>query len=94
MDTNVARGLFTGASVVQGMSQYLPEPVSQGIRFAASLASGDSGSNVVGISAEYQALIEKQIETQMELQQVTFTSNIERSKHESRMAAIRNVRAA
>lgn len=83
-----------GASVrtlVQAGSRFLPEPFGTGVGFASSLA-GAGSTNYVDISPSYQALIERQMQVQLEQQQVTFTSNIERSQHESRMAAVRNLR--
>ncbi len=78
-------------SLGQSTARFLPEPAASGVSFASSLLPGDS-SQTVDISANYQALIEKQIQVQLEQQQVSFTSNIERSQHESRMAAVRNLK--
>ena len=87
-------GLIGGiANAAQATSRFLPEPIARGVEFASRLAQGEQRS-LVDISPEYRALIERQIETQAELQQVTFTSNIERSQHESRMAAVRNIRVS
>jgi len=77
--------------VAKRVSRYLPEPVAQGVDFVASM---DNAQNEIGVSSEYQELIDKQINTQRELQQVSFTSNIEKSQHESRMAAVRNIRVS
>lgn len=88
---------ITGAAVnaVLGMarsaSQYMPEPVASGVEFLGSLQNAQN-TNEIGISSEYRELLDKQLETQQEMQQVTFTSNIEKSQHESRMAAVRNIR--
>lgn len=86
-----------GSSVVSNAlsaaSRYLPEPAVRGIEAATSLVGGGS-SDPVSLSPSYQELINRQIETQLEMQQVTFISNIERSEHESRMAAVRNIRVA
>ena len=49
-------------------------------------------STIIGLDPSYQALLEKQIEVQQQMQQVSMYSNIEKSKHETQMAAIRNVR--
>ena len=76
-------------------ARYLPEPVASGVDFAGKLLSGGSGGVTdAGVATNYQELINKQIETQVELQQVTFLSNIERSQHETRMAAVRNIRVS
>ena len=89
-ENGILRGMVQTA---ENAARYLPEPVASGVEFAASLSRVGS-STTVDISPAYQDLINKQIETQAELQQVTFISNIERSQHEIRMAAVRNLRAA
>lgn len=96
MDIVDGKGLFGGAAmVVNGLGKYLPEPVARGVDFAASLVRAKSDGDVtVNLSPEYQALIEKQIEVQTQVQQATFASNIERANHETRMAPIRNMRVS
>ena len=81
-------------SAASAAANFLPEPVARGVDFARSLlrADGMTSTTVVDLSPEYQELINKQIETQLEVQQVTLVSNVERSKHEAKMAPIRNVR--
>ena len=44
-------------------------------------------------SAELDSLIERQMATSVELQQFSTLSNIEKSKHEARMAIISNIRS-
>ena len=46
-----------------------------------------------GIMPEYMALINAQLEAQRQMQLVSLYSNIEKSKHETQMAAVRNIRA-
>ena len=76
----------TALSVVGGVARYAPAPISS---FASQLTSS---SSAVDIAPEYRDLLQKQLQSQTELQQVTLYSNIERSQHESRMAAVRNIR--
>ena len=52
----------------------------------------DSGAEVLGVGSEYNGLLQMQIEAQKELQIVSMISNVEKSKHETQMAAIRNIR--
>ena len=80
--TNVA--VNTVSSLVQ---RYAPEPVAN---FASALTGNNN--SLVDVSPEYRDLIQQQIETQAELQQVSLYSNLERSQHETRMAAVRNIR--
>lgn len=83
--------LDTLKSFAQTTSSYLPQPLSSGVSFASQFIPG-SGSQSIDISPSYQALIEQQIRVQTEQQQVTLISNVEKSRHESRMAAVRNIR--
>jgi len=57
-----------------------------------------TGASVGGVSTEavgdFAELINLQIQVQQEMQTVTMVSNIEKSKHESKMAALRNVRTS
>ena len=84
IDQLTSMAVTTVSSLVQ---RYAPEPVAN---FASALTG--SNSSQVDISPEYRNLIEQQIETQAELQQVSLYSNLERSQHETRMAAVRNIR--
>lgn len=78
--------------------RFVPEPKS---RVASTFgkvmqAVGDvagTARSVVSIDPTYQGLIEKQIQLQEQLQLVTMESNIEKTKHESKMSAVRNFRA-
>ncbi len=72
----------------------IPEPKnSNGSTFnnVLSAASGIA-SSVIGIDPQYQQLLQTQMHMQEQMQQVSLVSNIERSRHESKMAAVRNVR--
>ncbi|MCB0328774.1 MAG: hypothetical protein KDD70_03900 [Bdellovibrionales bacterium] len=85
-----------------GLVRIPPEPKSRlnfdfssilssvGGMVGAAATSGISGA----IEPRYLALINKQIEMQEQMQLVSLTSNVEKSRHESKMAAIRNVRTA
>jgi len=83
----------------QGMKLFAPEPKSRvGFDFRAILeqVGGLVGqaSGLGGIDSRYHDLLNKQMEMQEQLQLVSMHSNIEKSRHESKMAAIRNVRSA
>jgi hypothetical protein len=45
-----------------------------------------------GVQGEYAELLNKQIEMQQQMQLVSMFSNIEKSRHETQMAAVRNIR--
>jgi hypothetical protein len=81
------------SSLTSVLKRYLSEPAASGVDFAESLV-GAKSDVTVDISPEYQELINKQIEVQTELQNVTFLSNIERTNHETRMAPVRNIRTS
>lgn len=65
-------------------------------RVLESASSSAFGGAVGGVpltaGGELAELIALQIATQQEMQVTTLVSNIERSKHESKMSAIRNIR--
>lgn len=89
----------TGAMIAGGsLGRFIPEPKSSaGLSFGGvlkslgGLASGVAGS-VAGINPEYMDLLQKQMEVQTQMQLISMHSNIEKSKHETEMAAIRNIR--
>lgn len=83
-----------------GIVRMPPEPRSRlKLDFGSILSSvgsmvGSAASSTLGgIRPELMDLINKQVEMQEEMQMVSLTSNVEKSRHESQMAAIRNIRA-
>ncbi|MDC0357835.1 hypothetical protein OAO01_03395 [Oligoflexia bacterium] len=83
-----------------GMNRFYPEPKS-GIAKTFSTVLNGVGKMLGGsvgafseIDPGYRELIEQQMEVQKQMQLVSLYSNIEKSKHETNMAAVRNVRAA
>jgi hypothetical protein len=83
-----------------GLERFLPEPknslpsslsfqnVAHGV---ASIAKGFTGT-FIGIDPEYHALLSQQMHFQEQMQRVSLLSNTEKSKHETAMSAVRNVR--
>ena len=66
---------------------------------AATAIAGVAGNALTGGAlgglsgvGDFQDLISKQVEVQKEMQKTSMTSNIEKSKHETKMAPIRNLR--
>ncbi|MCB0344217.1 MAG: hypothetical protein KDD66_03835 [Bdellovibrionales bacterium] len=89
----------TGMALASTAARYLPEPATTGVGLfrdvmnaASSLGGSDKSALELGVSGEFSHLINLQLDAQREMQQTTMVSNIERSKHESKMAALRNVR--
>lgn len=87
----------------RNFGRFMPEPKSRYdnlfgnlLQVASSVASQVTGSisnSPIGrVDPLYVDLINKQIEVQQQMQLVSFHSNIERSKHETQMAAVRNMR--
>ncbi len=92
-----------GATLIDaaGLARYIPEPQNRlgfGLSSIGSVVGGlastlGGGSAPSGtISPEYRDLLERQIEIQTQMQLVSMESNIEKSRHETQMAAIRNIR--
>ena len=87
------------ATTPSGFLRFLPEPVSGIGRVFQSLlntgvkmGSALTGASLVGIEPEYAALIQEQLHAQEQMQKVSLISNIEKSKHETEMSVVRNVR--
>lgn len=80
------------------LSRIMPEPKSN-YSFSNILTNiKDSilgtGSSVVGIDSQYADLISKQMEMQEQMMLVSMVSNIEKTTHETKMAAVRNIRTS
>ena len=80
------------------LGRIAPEPQNNlGLSFGNILKSTAStllegGASALGISSDSATLLNMQIEAQREMQNVSMLSNVEKSKHETQMAAIRNIR--
>ena len=80
-------------SFVQGLRTFtrsMPEPVSKGVDFVGSLAR--AGFGVTGVGDSSESILQQQIELQKEMLQITLFSNLERTRHETKMAPARNIR--
>jgi hypothetical protein len=99
-NVNNINGISTAADTA---AYFLPEPaVSKSSGFwnvlnsAKDLALGAVGgvpANMGGSNfGELRQLIDLQVQVQTEMQAVTMISNVEKSKHESKMSALRNVK--
>ena len=90
----------TNNSSSAGSFEYImPEPRSSigntfgnVLRSAASVAATATGFG--GFGGGVYALLDQQMQVQREMQTISMISNVERSKHEMRMAAIRNMRTS
>ncbi|MBL7663350.1 hypothetical protein JNK13_11425 [bacterium] len=75
---------------------YPAEPSTTGTTVFSDVidAVGTVGGAFVGGlgDANFAELLQMQIQAQVEMQSVSMESNIEKSKHETRMSAIRNIR--
>ena len=78
--------------------RYGPEPKStdrdfswvKAVEIAKEIA--EKGLSFGGIDGDYAAFLERQIEMQEQMMLVSMTSNIEKARHETRMASVRNMR--
>jgi hypothetical protein len=88
-----------GAQIIsQGLGRFIPEP-RNGVAapfksMLSSVATSVAGGTVFpGVEAGYTDLLNQQMEMQQQMQLVSLYSNIEKSRHETQMAAVRNIRA-
>lgn len=87
--------------------RFIPEPqtsstfgmiqdAARGFASVASAISSNAGSALGTIAPEmggqFQDLISLQLDAQKQMMLVSMVSNIEKSKHETQMAAVRNIR--
>jgi hypothetical protein len=93
---------FITAAAGSGLTKFMPEPASKlsavfqsiynaGLDIAKNVVAG-TGTSLVGIEPQYAELIQQQLYAQDQMQRVSLISNIEKSKHESEMSVVRNVR--
>ena len=77
--------------------RFAPEPRS-GIDFQSLLKAVSALAGTViapaagGLNGDYQELLQEQLEVQRQMFLMTLYSNLEKSRHETQMAAVRNVR--
>jgi len=101
LDLNsINSGVRTAADLINGAGTFSPRP--SGSNFSTVLRNAVEGvagigSNFIGgvsgnVFGDLKELLDLQVQTQARMQSLSMMSNIERSKHEARMAAIRNVR--
>jgi len=95
LDTSIPSTLAAAS-----LGRFIPEPrTSPAVSFSSVLSRAGSllGAGLgaaTGIESQFQGLIDQQIALQIQMQLVSLHSNIEKSRHETAMAAIRNVRTA
>lgn len=87
-----------GASIMLGaLGRFIPAPTARGgatFRSVLNSIGGALGSaaGFPGVDPEYTALLQEQVRVQQQMQLVSLFSNIEKSKHETQMVSIRNLR--
>lgn len=86
-------GAYLGSG---GLARFIPEPRSN-LSFKSVMQSiggmlTGGVANMAGLDNNYQELLLLQMQSQQEMQTVSMISNIEKSKHETQMAAVRNIR--
>jgi len=95
----------TAATVQQFLSgptleRFKPEPVSRlGDGFRKALRLAKTAANAVdqgvgGITGEMRDLLNQQREMQEQMLKISLISNVMRTEHETKMAAVRNLRVA
>lgn len=87
---------LNGAGGSLGLSRLTPTPSSTAGRMFNGVLNTvkNVASEVTGVAVgnDLQSLLEEQMRVNAMSQSITLQSNIEKSNHDSRMAAIRNVR--
>ena len=78
------------------LQRIMPEPKSNLAQTLFSAAKGlvEGGASLSGIDSKYSSLIEKQMEMQEQMMLVSLVSNVEKTRHETRMAPVRNLRVS
>ena len=80
------------------LKRIMPEPSSsytfKNIVSAIKDVISDVSTPLTGINFEYAELINKQMEMQEQMMLVSMVSNIEKTTHETKMAAVRNIRVS
>ena len=99
MIRSVAGGVIGLQPTTGGLLRQLPEPRSALGTWGKTLSSTVNGVAQAATSAtsslaggEFGALLELQMQVQREMAAVSMVSNISKSKHETEMAPIRNLR--
>jgi hypothetical protein len=65
------------------------QQVMQGVRSAA-----DTAASLSGVGGDYSAILQQQMEMQRQMMTVSMVSNTERTRHETNMVGIRNMRVS
>ena len=101
---NFDNGISALTPTLKTAESYLPEPSTSGVGVfkdiwqtvlgigSSVLGTAISGSVGQSINGSSSDLIATQVEMQKEMQVTSMVSNIEKSKHESKMSAIRNIK--
>jgi len=104
MSTSLLQSIQGDAWGVQpqssSMLRYAPEPqsgVGSWLKTAASTVANVAtaaftGNPMIDSAQDFQQLISTQIQVQRDMQLYTMISNLERSRHETEMAPVRNMR--
>ena len=97
--TNPATGNSTQISSAAG--SYVPEPAVTGTGMfsdvmdaVGTVAEAGLSDIPLGMAGAYGPLLALQLKMQQELEATTLLSNIEKTKHEAKMASIRNIRSS
>ncbi len=72
-----------------GMSQTFQQALGAVAKVASTSIPG-----LAGVSPEYSSMIQAQVEMQEQMMKVTLITNVERTRHETKMAPVRNTRVA
>lgn len=84
---------------VTALSRFIAQPsnrLGNTFKRAVDVAGAALGqaTTIAGIDPDYQQLLEKQMQLQRDMMHVSMVSNIEKTRHETKMAGVRNMRVS
>ena len=100
--TTLSNSATGGTAQLSGAAvDYAPEPAVTGtgmfndVMDAVGTVTEAGMSDIpLGMAGDYGPLLALQLKMQQELEATTLLSNIEKTKHEAKMASIRNIRSS
>ena len=73
---------------------FKPEPFDPGtiVKSLGGMMKQSLAGGVIDISPQYEALMQQQMQMHQQMTEVSMRSNLEKARHDARMAVVRNMR--